>query len=205
MPRKLVLEPQKIKKKIANIKNIYGNDVLSKVGNLYFYCFCAHPPYLYSKLEKAQINSNSQKALPLAREGSRENAMVYVYLLSEFLIERKAAKNKKEKGKTSWEDAVFVIYFTYYTGFTYDTLNDLDYDVLSKVLNKQNGFSNDLFKSSFKGVSHFNFHLENDSINNLKIKRSLIEKVKSFKKKYKNHEQVEFFKLFSSKIMQNSL
>jgi hypothetical protein len=56
--------------------------------------------------------------------------MIYTFLLSELL---------KTECKTYWVDAVFIIYFTYYTGFNHNSWNDLDYATLNIVSNREEG------------------------------------------------------------------
>ena len=72
------------------------------------------------------------------------------------------------------------------------------------VLKNKEGMAIENFKKEFKKVSTYNFN-NTQSIHSLEVKRQLIEKVKSFKRKYKNDEQVERFIKISNKIIRKGL
>jgi hypothetical protein len=195
MPRKLALEPQKLKKKVEALQRDYGNDILDKSGNLYFYCFSSFHANKINHIKKVFHQKNRNFEFPFVKRGNREFGMIYIYLLTKMLRQSK---------RCYWDDAIFIIYLTIYTGFGFDDVNDLDYTTLQVALDKCKGMARDDFKKSFDSVMTFNFH-QKKTINNDKITRSLIDKLSSFNKKYKNRELVEFFDKISEDIIQNGL
>lgn len=159
MPRKLAKEPKVLISMIKDLQERYGNDILSRASNLYHYCFYDFHSYKInalkervSKLSKAvriipevdQKEEMSQKVkevthYPFMKSGVREYAMIYVYLLARMLRKKRA---------NFWDDAIFIIYFTYFTGFCYDSLNneDFNYDTLYLVNKYDKGMATKEFK-----------------------------------------------------------
>lgn len=182
MPRKLALEPLQIKRKIKQLQKKYGAHILEDVRCLYFYCFYErHSEGLQIFLRKLQ-QKQEKVNFPFLKKGTREGGMIYVYLLAQLL--------RKKQSKV-WDDAIFIIYLTFYTGLIFDSGEDLNFDSLSKILD-EDGLARPAFKHSFKFVRRYNFKAEQVSLNNVRIKRKLIEKESSFKKKF-HPEVVEFF------------
>ena len=60
------------------------------------------------------------------------------------------------------------------------------------------------FKEAFQKVSKYNFNAQVTTKND-KIKRFLVEKVKSFKKKYSDDGKVELFLIHAQDIIKNGL
>ena len=202
---------------IKDLQERYGHDIISKASNLYHYCFYDFHSYKIYKLKEMandlsenvgkipEVNQREEMTkklkemthYPFLKGGAREYAMIYIYLLAKML---------RAKQSTFWDDAIFIIYFTYYTGFCYDSLNDEDfnYDTLYLVDKYDKGMAKKEFKEAFKFVSRYNFKIKN-AVNNEKVKRQLVEKYKSFKKKYKKSAKVEAFVKHSEKIIRNGL
>lgn len=190
MPRKLALEPIQIKKRVKELQKRYRTQILDDVCCLYFYCFYdTHSVGLNQLLAKIRKKDKSAN-FPFVKQGTREWGMIYVYLLAQLL---------REKQDKIWDDAIFIIYLTYYTGLLFDSGEDINFDSLSRIM-KEDGMAKPVFKSSFKFISRYNFKAEKTSLNNLNIKRKLIEKESSFKKKF-HHEVVEIFEKYSLKII----
>lgn len=111
----------------------------------------------------------------------------------------------KEHHSRFWDDAIFIIYFTYYTSFCYNSLNDEDfnYDTLYLVDKYNKGMATSYFKEAFDFIARYDF--KRKSSKDETVKRQLIEKNKSFNKKFKNRELVEAFLVHADKTIENGL
>lgn len=195
MPRKLALEPENLKKRYILVRERYDHDIFSKASNLYHFCFYNMHSYQIMNLKKKVKKSKSKVNFPFLTGGEREWPMIYTFLLSELL---------KDHYRNYWEDAIFIIYFTYYTGFNNDSWAHLNYNTLYLIDNIEEGMAKDNFKKAFQKVSKYNFSAKVNTKND-EAKRFLIEKVKSFKKKYSEPEKVEIFLEHAHDIIKHGL
>jgi hypothetical protein len=195
MPAKYLFQPDNIKKRFASLKAVYGKEFFKEMIFLYWYCF--H--------DAGRIDRNSwlvrlekkgyPKGYPLLEKSSREKGMVYIFLLADYM---------KKKKSHFWDDAVFIIYFTYYTGLAFNDWEDLTTKSL-KELENEGGAAHKVFRREFKFISRYNFNakksVEKRNANDLgrgfildkKIKDKLINKTSNFLKKYGSHPQTETF------------
>jgi hypothetical protein len=190
MPRKLALEPLQLKRRVKQLQKKYRLHILEDVRCLYFYCFYERHSEGMQFLLKKLRKEHPKVDFPFLKKGTREWGMIYVYLLAQLL--------RKNQSKV-WDDVVFIIYLTFYTGLLFDTDEDINFDSLSKIMN-EDGMAKPVFKSSFRYIQRYNFKAEKISLNNAQIKRKLIEKEASFKKKF-HPEVVELFEKYSLKII----
>jgi hypothetical protein len=151
--------------------------------------------YQILNLKKKVKKTKAKVNFPFLTGGEREWPMIYSFLLSELL---------KDHYRNYWEDAIYIIYFTYYTGFNNDSWAHLDYETLYLIDNIEEGMAKDNFKKAFKKVSKYSFNAKVNTKND-DVKRFLVEKVKSFKKKYSEPEKVEVFLKHAHDIIQNGL
>jgi hypothetical protein len=194
--RKLALEPEKIKKRVKQLQATYGSnevDILKWSMNLYLFCFTPFHSEDIWALKRLGKESGIKYKFPLLKGGHREYGMVFTFLLYNFL---------SQKNENCIKDIIFLIYFIYYTGFSYDSLSDLKYKTLYKVSNLEEGFAIKDFKEVFSNVAKYNFSAEVKT-ENAKVERSIRDKVRGFKNKYKNHEEVELFIRHAYEIAQN--
>jgi len=195
MPRKLALAPENIKKQYIVIQERYGRDIFSKASNLYHFCFFNIHSYQISDLKQKVNEAKTEVNFPFLTGGEREWPMIYTFLLAELL---------KDHHHNYWGDAIYIIYFTYYTGFNNDSWTHLNYETLYLIDNIEEGMAKDNFKKAFQKVSKYNFNTKVNTKND-KVKRFLVEKVKSFKKKYSEPEKVEIFLEHAHDIIKNGL
>lgn len=216
MPRKLAKEPRIMRDKITQLKRIYGQDIMSRSSNLYQYCYYSFHSYDIIRLKasandwkkkisliqdvqvrkRCRVLYNEKFQYPFLKGGLRDLAMIYVFLLARML---------RRKNLHFWDDATFIIYFTYYTAFTYNSLeqDDFNYPTLQLVHDRNGGMACKDFKKGFSFIADYDL-LKVSHRRNL-IKEKLREKEKSFKKKFKDGALVEIFIKKSEDIIQNGL
>ena len=107
MPRKLALESQKLKLKYIELQERYGEDIFSKSANLYHFCFVEIHSYQISII-KRKIGKDKVR-FPFQSGGEREWAARCIHFYFQSFL--------RGRFRNYWQDAVFIIYFTYFTGF----------------------------------------------------------------------------------------
>lgn len=173
----------------------YGNHFFKEMIFLYWYCFhdagrTDRKSWLV-RLEK----KGYPKGYPLLEKSSREKGMVYIFLLADYL---------KKKKPQFWDDAIFIIYLTYYTALAFDHWDHINPQNM-KVLENEGGTAHKVFQREFYFITRYNFNakktgkIKKDEIKgkgfilDKKVKDKLINKVSNFQKKYEAYPQTETF------------
>lgn len=195
MPAKYIFQPRNLKKQFNCLEAVYGKDFLKEMIFLYWYCFhnagrTDRNSWLV-RLEKKGF----AKGYPLLEKSSREKGMVYVFLLADYL---------KKKKSHFWDDAIFIIYLTYFTALAFDGWDDLTTKNL-KELENEGGAAHKVFQREFNFITTHNFNVRKSDrirkgeepgkglILDKKIKDKLINKNSNFRKKYGSYPPTETF------------
>jgi hypothetical protein len=195
MPAKYLFQSDNIKNHFQSLEEVYGKDFFKEMIFLYWYCFHqAGKTDRKSWLVRLEKKGYS-KGYPLLEKSSREKGMVYAYLLADYL---------KKKKSHFWDDAIFIIYLTYYTALAFDGWKDLTTKNL-KELENQGGAAHKVFQREFKFITRYNFNAKKSErvkkdeklgkgfILDKKIKEKLITKTSNFQKKYGSYPQTITF------------
>lgn len=108
MPNKLAIQTHNLRIRYILIQLRYGVDIFSRACNLYMFCFNEAHSREIVRIRDYVKKSNAEGSFPFLKQGYRESAMIYTFLLARIL---------KKDYRYFWEDAIFIIYFTYFTGF----------------------------------------------------------------------------------------